>query len=97
MENPDGRSGRFDLKFKSIILASQWRTDSGKNGNRESQQENAICQVRDGGNLDQSVAVEVVKSGQIWDIFLRDSEGSDVGCEGRVKVKGDSEFFGLSN
>ena len=24
-------------------------------------------------------------------------DGSDAGCEGRVKVKGDSTFFGLSN
>lgn len=31
----------------------------------------------------------------IWLTIFRD--GSDVGCERRVKVKGDSTFFGLSN
>ena len=32
---------------------------------------------------------------KIWLTIFHD--GSDAGCEGRVKVKGDPTFFGLSN
>lgn len=61
----------FELYWKeSLWLARGEQTSRSKTRSRDcSHEARATLQVRDGGDLDQQVEEEVVKSGHVWDIF----------------------------